>query len=82
MGQTCTVHTEESLPPEEPEVPEDPTNPTDPTDPNQPVDPNAPVDPNQPIVPNPDTPDGEDGTTEPPYHGWEDPANGGVVPDD
>ena len=82
MGQTCTVHTEESLPPEEPEVPEDPTNPTDPTDPNQPVDPNAPVDPNQPIDPNPDTPDGEGGTTEPPYHGWEDPANGGVVPDD
>ena len=82
MGQTCTVHTEESLPPEETDVPEVPTNPTDPTDPNQPVDPNAPVDSNQPIDQNPETPDGEGGTTEPPYHGWEDPANGGVVPDD
>lgn len=87
MGQVCTEHTEESLPPVEPVDPDNPDVPVDPNNPDQPVDPNnpdQPTDPNnpdQPLVPvDPGNGDGEQ--TDPPYHGWEDPANGGEVPDD
>lgn len=73
MGQVCTEHTEESLPPEEPE---EPTEPEDPNNPEQPVDPDNPGEPTDPNDPN------SGGETEPPYHGWEDPADGGEVPDD
>lgn len=67
MGETCTLHTAESLPPEEPEEPEDPLNPFDPDNPDVP-----PADPNDPNEIPPELP----------HHGWEDPANGGEIPDD
>ena len=97
MGLPCTEHTEESIqPPEEdpnsagdvldPENPEDPDAPTDPNDPTNPSDPTDPTNPTDPSDPGgtdtPEDPGGTDGETEPPYEGWEDPADGGVVPND
>ncbi len=72
MGQVCTVHTEDSVIPEEPE---DPNGVDDILDPDNPDgEPGEVTDPNDPTNP--------DGGEEPPYEGWEDPASGGEVPDD
>lgn len=70
IGDECTLHTEESLMPEEPEEPENPDDPEggEVTDPENPVDGENSGEPNVP-----------DGEEKPPQ---EDPADGGEVPND
>lgn len=83
-GTPCTIHTEESILPPEPEVPEEgdifvPTDPFVPVDPTQPSDPMNPFDPNYPGTMEPVDPNNPGGTNVP-EHGR--PDDMGAVPND